>query len=336
MKKVVSFLLVISMLLVLVTGCSSKSSSTSSNASTSSSSSTTTKKKTVGICFPYTNNSFMAAFSDGIKKVFVAKGIDCQIASADGDSTKQINQVENFVSSKADLVIIMAVNPSGITDALKRARAAGTKVLAIGTDTGEYDIVMKTDEKNAGHLIAEEAAAWITKVYPDAKDKSVNVAILENRDDPEASKRADGLHDIEQLNPKAKIVKVVGTGVTTDAAQKAAENLFQTNPDIKVVLCNNSGMGLGVDAYVMTPGSAVKDKAKFATFGADADEHSIAAVKDSATDKSVLRGILQVGGSLDDIIKIATDHGMQILNNETYQKNDFAVLTKITAETLNK
>lgn len=327
MKKVVSFLLVISMLVVLLAGCSTKSPSTSTP--------TSTKKKTVGFCLPYTSNSFMAALSEGLKKGFADKGIDCQIASADGDSTKQINQVENFVSSKTDLVIIMAVNPSGITDTLKKARAAGTKVMAIGTDTGEYDLVMKTDEKNAGHLIAEEAAQWIAKTFPDAKDKSVNVAILENRDDPEASKRADGLKDIETLSTKAKIVKVVGTGVTTDAGQKAAENLFQTNPDIQVILCNNSGMALGVNAYVMTQGSAVKDKSKFATFGADVDDNSIAAVKDSATDKSVLRGILQVGGSLDDIIKLATSHGMQILNNEKYEKNDFAELTKITVDNVN-
>jgi len=331
MKKVVSFLLVVSMLLLLLAGCSSKSTSTTA---TTTDTSTSTKKKTVGFCLPYTTNSFMAGLSDGVKKAFEDKGMDCQIASADGDSTKQINQVENFVSSKTDLIIIMAVNPSGITDSLKKARAAGTKVLAIGTDTGEYDMVMKTDEKNAGHLIAEEAAQWIAKTFPDAKDKSVNVAILENRDDPEASKRADGLQDIETLSSKAKIVKTVGTGVTTDDGQKAAENLFQTNPDIKVIICNNSGMGLGVNAYVMTQGSAVKDKSKFATFGSDADDHSIAAVKDSATNKSVLRGILQVGGSLEDIVKLATDNGIKVINNGTYEKNDFAVLTKITADDL--
>ena len=38
-------------------------------------------------------------------------------------------------------------------------------------------------------------------------------------------------------------------------------------------------MALGVNAYVMTPGSAITDKANFAVFGADQDAEVLASIQ---------------------------------------------------------
>lgn len=66
------------------------------------------------------------------------------------------------------------------------------------------------------------------------------------------------MHEITNLCPKANIVKVVDGIATNQAAQEAASTLFQTNPDVKVVLCFNGEGCLGVNEYAMSSGNVEK------------------------------------------------------------------------------
>lgn len=326
MKKYLSKILVAAMLVTAtgsLIGCSSGTNPTDATTKAPAS-----EKKIVGYCVPDTTEPFLANLTNSVKEKFAADGVDVQIADARGDATTQLNQIQNFVAMKANLIIIMAVDPTSCSDAIKAAQAKGVKVLVAGGDTGVYDAIMHTDQKADGTMIAQMAADWIKETFPDAEKESIEVAIFEDRSSPEATQRSDGMKEITNLSSSVKVVKTVGSIKNLDTAQAAAENLFQTNPNVKAILCYNNGGSLGVSAYVSKPGSAVKDKAKFGTFASDFSPESIQAVIDSATNKSVFRGVVKFGSN--DLPGDTYNLAKKIINGESFQKENLDPLTIIT------
>ena len=330
MKKCLSKILVAIMLVTAtgaLAGCS-KGTTSSSSASTSTTATPASGKKVVGYCVPDTTEPFLANLTNTVKQKFSVDGVDVQIADAKGDATTQLNQIQNFVAMKASLIIIMAVDPTSCSDAIKQAQAKGVKILVAGGNTGAYDAIMHTDQKADGTMIAQMAADWIKETFPGAAKESVEVAIFEDRSTPEATQRSDGMKEITTLSSAAKVVKTVGSIKNLDTAQAAAENLFQTNPNVKAILCYNNGGSLGVSAYVSKPGSAVKDKAKFGTFGSDFSPESIQAVIDSANNTSVFRGVVKFGSN--DLPGDTYNLGKKIINGQSFDKENLDPLTIIT------
>lgn len=322
MKRFLSGVLITAMLVTmmgLLGACGTKAASTGTAAA---------GKKVVGYCIPDTTEPFLANLSNTVKEKFAKDGVEVQIADAHGDATTQLNQIQNFIAMKVNLIIIMAVDPTSCSDAIKQAQAAGIKILVAGGDTGAYDAIMHTDQTADGKLIAQMAADWINATFPGAAKESIEVAIFEDRSTPEAMQRSDGMKEIAKLSPAAKVVKTVGSIKNLDPAQTAAENLFQTNPNVKVILCYNNAGGLGVSAFVCKQGSPVKDKSKFATFASDFSPESLQAVNDSVKNNSVFRGLVKFGS--DDLPGDTYNLAKKMINGESFGKENLDPLTAIT------
>jgi len=285
---------------------------------------------TIGYCMPDTSESFLSWLSNSVKDLASKDGVKVDIADAAGNATTQISQIENFTASGTDLIIVMAVDPTGVTDAIQRAQKAGVQVMVAGSDTGAYDAIMFTDQLEDGKLIAEMGAEWIEKTFPDAEPGSIPIAILEDRSTPEANNRCDGIQTITELTDKVTVAQTVGSIKANDSAQAAMENIMQSNPDIKMVLCYNSGAALGVNEFATRSGSPVSDTSQFAVFASDMDEASIAAIAASADNSSVFRGLIKFGSNdlPGDTYRLA---GKMLLNEEFEVKNPDP-LTKITPE----
>ncbi len=325
MKKLLSILLTGSILFGAMVGCSNKSDTATGDSSN--------KEKFVGFAISYTGNDFMQALADGTKSMFESKGIKCEVAVADGNATKQVEQIENFTTMGADLIIVMGVDPTGLTDACKKARDAGIKVMAFTTDTKEQDVYLGTpSETIIGENIATLANDWMKKTFSDETE----VAIFGYSGTPEAANRTKGMKDkFTEISKDAKVTYIEPESNTFDAAQKAAENLFQTNPNIKTILCYNSGMALGVNAYAMSPSSVVKDKSKFGAFGADFSSEVASAIKGSKNNESIVRGVVSVG-TLNDIFADVWSASEKLLNNETLPAKIESKVINVTVDNVDQ
>ncbi len=292
------------------------------------------KKILIGYTVPDTSESFLSDLTNSVKKKFDADGINVEIANAAGDSATQISQIENFATAGAKLIIVMAVDPTSVSDAIKRAEKAGSLVLTAGSNPGAYDAIMATDQLEDGKLMAKMATDWINATFPDAPDQSVEVAILESRDTPEASARCDGMATIASQCSKAKVVNTVGGIKKNDQAQAAMENIMQTTPNVKVVLCYNSGGAIGVNEYAMRTGSRVKDPSKFAAFCSDTDPQSLSLLSTSGTNKTIVRGIVKFGS--DDLAGDTYNLAKKMVMGEPYNKENPDPLTPITLDNVAK
>lgn len=352
MLKKLSFIMVVMMAISLFAGCAKTSDTKSevtptveatptAEATEQKSEEVTTNAeektaKKVGFLVPSTSNGFMAMLAEQFEKQFTEAGYEFSIGIADGDAKKQIEQIENMITLKMDTLVVVAVDPSSLTDVLTKAHNEGIKIINFTTDPGIGDVFLGADEKLVGSTVTEIASEWIDKQFPDAADGSVNVAIMEFRDTPEASHRSDGLQDIATINKKVNLKKTIQVVNTTKDAQTASENLFLTDPDLNCVLTYNSGMALGVNAYVMTPGSAIKDKTTFAVFGADRDAEVLANIKSSLTNESVLRGATAIGGDIFEVIANVVKYSNQLLAGEETIERDIAPVIKITTDNVDE
>ncbi|WP_180272619.1 sugar ABC transporter substrate-binding protein [Konateibacter massiliensis] len=295
-NKILSVILCVTMAATLLAGCSTKSDSseTGSTATSETTASTGVEKELVGFAISYTGNDFMQGLADAIQKKFELEGYECQVASADCDATTQIEQIENFVTMGAKMVVVMAVDPTGLQDVGKKAIEQGTAIVSFTTkiEGGETTYVGAASEKEIGTAIATLGSNWVNEAYADAADGSVETVVFGYSGTPEAAERSEGIKEEIEKNTKCKVTYIEPESNTLDAAQQAAENLYQTNPDTKLILCYNSGMSNGVNAYITSSGLTTSDKA---TFGSDVSAEVLANVGASKTDISIVRGVVSLG-----------------------------------------
>jgi ABC-type sugar transport system substrate-binding protein len=280
--------------------------------------------KRVGYAVPDASNPFLANLTKNVADYFTPDNVEVVVADAQGDATKQVNQIENFITMGVDAIIVMAIDPKGVTSVIEDAQKAGIKVMVAGGDTGSYDAIMHTDQKAMGAMIAQMACDFIDATFPDAAAGSVEVGVIENRDTAEASARSDGMATVTALCPQTAIAGVVGAQPTITAGATAAENLLTAHPNIKVILAYNDAQGLGATQTV----SAIStiDPAQFAIYGADNTPDALAAIKSG---DSVFRGTVRFGS--DNLALDTYNLVKKMVMGEEFPVETLDPLTPITA-----
>jgi ABC-type sugar transport system substrate-binding protein len=283
--------------------------------------------KRIGYAVPDASNPFLANLTKSVADYFKADNIEVLVADAQGDATKQVNQIENFTTMGVDAIIVMAVDPKGVTSVIEDAQKAGVKVMVAGGDTGSYDAIMHTDQGAMGAMIAQMGCDFIAQNHAGAADGSVEVGIIENRDTPEATARSTGIATVATLCPQAKVVGVVGGAPTITAGATAAENLLTAHPNIRVILAYNDALGLGATQTVAAISTI--DPATFAIFGADNTPDALAAIKSG---DSVFRGTVRFGS--DNLALDTYNLVKKMVMGEEFPKEVLDPLTPMTAATV--
>lgn len=278
----------------------------------------------VGYAVPDASNPFLSNLTKNVAEYFAPDSVEVLVADAQGDATKQVSQIENFTTMGVDAIIVMAIDPKGVTSVIEDAQKAGIKVMVAGGDTGSYDAIMHTDQKAMGAMIAQMACDFIATTFPDATDGSVEVGIIENRDTPEANQRSDGIATVADLCPQATIAGVVGGAPTITVGATSAENLLTAHPNIKLILAYNDAQGLGASQTVAAMSTI--DPAQFAIFGADNTPDALAAIKSG---DSVFRGTVRFGS--DNLALDTYTLVKKMVMGEEFPRETLDPLTPITA-----
>ncbi|AZE83899.1 Xylose ABC transporter, periplasmic xylose-binding protein XylF [Pseudomonas orientalis] len=113
--------------------------------------------KALGISMGSLGNPYFVTLADGATARAKALNPNVKVTSvsADYDLSKQFSQVDNFISSKVDLILINAVDPSAMASAIKKARDAGIVVVAVDVDAKGVNATVQTDNVEAGKLACQ-------------------------------------------------------------------------------------------------------------------------------------------------------------------------------------
>jgi ribose transport system substrate-binding protein len=165
--------------------------------------------KSVGLTVGDLGNPFFVQIAHGAAAQAKTYNPDLKFTalSSNYDLKSQIEQMNSFIASKVDLIILGAASSKGIAPAVKRAKAAGIVVVAVdvGAEGGVGATVM-SDNKQAG----EEAGQYIS----------------------------------DKLSGKGQVVIVNGPPVTSVQDRVAgALSVFNKYPAIKVISQNQNALG---------------------------------------------------------------------------------------------
>ncbi len=293
-KKLFSLLLTIAMAATLLSGCGNDDNKPSDDQATG---------KKVGFTVPSISNDFMLGIVDTVKEALEAEGVSCQVDSADGNVTKQIEQIENYATMGMDLIVVLPINGEALTSVCQKVMNDGIPVFAYAMEIpdGATTQMLAAEEYEMGEACAKITNEWIEKTFPDAGEGEVTLYLLSSSYSPELAERCDGMRTIKD-NPKVTIIEEeTPDSNSSEEARTKIENAFLAHPEIDVVIAANGPSAVGIESYIASTDCPVEDLSKFGIFTVDTTEEIIAKIKASANNESTLRGSISMG-NIEDIV----------------------------------
>ena len=283
MKKALSLILVLVMIFALGASASAAD-----------------KKPTAAFVTFGLGGDFFQALADTFVTTMNEAGWDAEYADGQFNPTTQIDAMENYIAKGVDVIILWSVAPEAMGFVIEQAQAAGIKVVAFVAPTDAYDALMLVEDAKLADALNLLAAKWIDETFADAEDHSVPVAVFSCRTAQTGVTQADELIKIEDYATKAKFVKEVELqDENTDTGMAAAENLYITDPDIKVFLTAHNGLALGINNYFTGLSSPVTDYSDMGVFCVNGNEETGKLIKASVDGETPFRGMVLTGGVQD-------------------------------------
>ncbi|EJM00326.1 ABC-type sugar transport system, periplasmic component [Pseudomonas sp. GM102] len=198
------------------------------------------KKIVVG----YTNLQDTDVFTMSRKTEFSASAktdpdVLVRFADANGDISKQLDQIDNFIAQEVDVIVVVPVDYHGIVSGVKKANKAGIPVIALGIESagGDYTFV-GSKNLDAGRLQGE----FMSKNLPR------NAEILYLQGEPglyHSTERLDGFTKAMAARDDVKLLGNLPGNYDRAGGMKVTEDWIQRFPKFDAIIAANDQMALG-------------------------------------------------------------------------------------------
>lgn len=274
-KRLLTFLTVGALALSMV-GCGSTDGDTKKETKGQETSSEKSGSYKVGITIQSLENNYWAGVFGEVEKLLKDKAWEYTIVDCKDNSATQISQIENFITSGCDMIMIHPSDPNAIEDVCKQARDAGIKVMCWDDKMTNTDVNWVLDNTELGKTIGQEAGKFIKEHY--TEDKKAQVAIMEYPQTPILKERGEGiLAGLEEVAGGSYEVIAKQPALLANDAQSNMETILQANPECKVVCVVSAGGDIGVNqAFMVSTDRQVPED--MGIFSPDATEQQLQAI----------------------------------------------------------
>ncbi len=196
--------------------------------------------ESVGISVGLLGNPFFVATIEGITDAAreINPDVDITSVSADYDLNKQVSQIDSFVASGVDIIMLNAVDDSAIAPAVERAKEAGVTVAAFDVSAPGAEVTVMTDNVAAGTI----ACQYIV----DQLGGEGNVAIIKGPSSSSLNDRFRGCSDVFAENDGINVVSDDQNGMASrDGGLEVMQGLLTRFDDLDAVFGANDPMALG-------------------------------------------------------------------------------------------
>ena len=309
MKKLIALLLALVMVFALV-ACGGSGSTSTGNTSTPSTGNNDTpstgnndtpadEPKTVAFV-GFGPGDFFDMLANAYIATMEAEGWKAEYTSGNFDPPTQISACENYIAMGVDVLVVWSVAPEAMSSVIDQAMAAGIKVIAFVAETEKYDVVMKSDDAALAGYCAKLAAKWVDEAYADQPDGSLDVAVFTCRAAETGVVQGDVLLQMAQYSKKiGNVIEVECEDEQAATGLTKMENLYTTNPEIKLFLSAHNGLAQGISNFFTGINSPVTDYSDMGIFCINGDTAVYDMVKASTEGKNPLRGTVMTGGVQD-------------------------------------
>ncbi|HBY2279967.1 sugar ABC transporter substrate-binding protein [Klebsiella pneumoniae] len=197
----------------------------------------------IGVSMAYFDQNFLTIIRQSIEKEAQARHVDVQFEDARGDTGRQADQVQSFIASGVDAIIVDPVDSASTTQLTKMAQQAKMPLVYVNRTPGDKTlppgvVFVGSDERESGTLQMEALAKL-------ANYKG-NVAIMiGNLTDAGALQRTKDVEQVVAKYPAMKVVQKQPANYSRSEGMDLMQNWTGNGEAIDIVAANNDEMAIG-------------------------------------------------------------------------------------------
>lgn len=270
----------------------------------------TAMAETVGVSMALFDDNFLTVLRNGmIDYAGTLDGVTLQVEDAQNDVGKQLNQIENFIASGVDAIIVNPVDTSATQAMTDAAQAAGVPLVFVNREPINVDTLpdnqafVASNEKDSGTLEAQEICRLLKEK---GKGDGANIIVIMGELSNQAAvQRTADVHDVI-ATPDCSFMTIVeeqtGNWSRTQG-QDLMTNWLSAGVEFDAVVSNNDEMAIGAIQALKAAGISMED---MLVGGVDATQDALAAMKAGDLDVTVFQDAAGQGkGALDAALALA-------------------------------
>ncbi|WP_409558848.1 sugar ABC transporter substrate-binding protein [Agrobacterium sp.] len=291
---------------------------------------TSASAQTIGVSMALFDDNFLTVLRNGM--IDYSKGLDgvtLQIEDAQNDVGKQLSQVQNFVASGVDAIIVNPVDTDATTALSQAAAAAGIPLVYVNRqpvnvdDLPEKQAFVASDEKQSGTLQTQE----VCRILKEAGKKEASAVVMMGELSNQAARmRTQDIKDVI-ATPECSFIKIVEEQTANWSRTQGADlmtNWLSAGVKFDAVISNNDEMAIGAIQSLKSSGRAMDD---VIVAGIDATQDALASMAAGDLDVTVFQNAAGQGqGAVDAAIRIA--------KGETIEKKVYVPFELVTPANL--
>lgn len=259
---------------------------------------------TIGVSMAVFDDNFLTSLRNGIKSAAEAQGVVVQVEDGKNEVGTQLNQIQNFIASGVDAIIVNPVDTDATISMSSDAEAAGIPLVYVNRQPINVDMLpdnqafVASNEIESGTYQTEAVCKLLGgtgKLLVMMGELSNQAAIQRTKDihDVIATEACSGLEVVEEQT--AEWDRTKGNNLMT--------NWLSAGMQFDAVIANNDEMAIGAIQALKASGRPMDS---VVVAGIDATPDALAAMEAGDLDVTVFQSAAGQGsGSLDAAVKLA-------------------------------
>jgi inositol transport system substrate-binding protein len=291
----------------------------------------TASAETIGVSMQSFDNNFQTLLREGLgARASEVNGVKIQIEDAQTDIAKQLNQINNFIASGVDAIILTLTDTSAAPGISEAAQKAGIPLVYLNLEPDNIDRLPEKEayvgsqETDSGRLGAEGACALL-KEKGKAGDAQVyilmgDLAHQASRDRTSSFKETLSAGECKGVT----IADEQSAAWTRTNAMDLTTNWITAGRPIDVVFANNDEMAIGAIQALKAAGKSMND---VIVVGIDATQDGLAAMAAGDLDVTVFQNAKGQSAS-------ALDSAVALVRGETVDKKVMVPFELVTPKNM--
>lgn len=271
---------------------------------------TSAMAETIGASIARFDDNFLTVMRNGMTEHAASlDGVDLQVEDATDDVAKQLDQINNFIASGVDAIIVNAVDTSATQAMTDAAASAGVPLVYVNREPANVD----TLPENQAFVASNEIESGTLKAFQICRNLrgegkaggAKGYVLMGQLSNQAAVQRTKDVHDVVGMDMCSfmEIIDEQTAEWSRDKAQDLMTNWLSSGEEFDFVLANNDEMAIGAIQAMKASGI---DMAAVQVGGVDATQDALVAMQSGDLDVTVFQDAHGQGaGSVNAALALA-------------------------------
>jgi len=255
----------------------------------------------IGLSVSTLNNPFFVDLANGAEDKANELGVELLVVDARDDPAKQLNDIEDLILQRVDMILVNPTDSDAIVAAVEEANDAKIPVITVDRSANGGKVLLHIASDNvaggmmAGSFIAEQLGG---------KGKVIELVGVPGTSS--ARERGQGFNEEISKYPGIEVVARQTANYNRAEGLTVMENLLQAYPDVDAVFAHNDEMALGALEAIKAAGK-LQD---IIIVGFDATPDALASVEKGELSATIAQQPYRMG-------ELAVEKAYEYLTTET-------------------